>query len=90
MSLTRKDFTATVLTALAVLAFFATHEAWNIRLGLVWHWNGLACKCYENCYHPLCNVADNGILIVNQLTSRAHGFNVPPRDDTNTSPAFPR
>jgi hypothetical protein len=32
MSLSRKDFTATVLTALAVLAFLATHEAWNVWL----------------------------------------------------------
>jgi hypothetical protein len=44
----------------------ATHEAWNIGLGLVWHWDGQARKCYENCYRPLFNVADNGILIVDQ------------------------
>jgi len=30
--LSRKDFTATVLTALAVLAFFATHEGWDVWL----------------------------------------------------------
>jgi hypothetical protein len=44
----------------------ATHEAWNIGLGLVWHWDGQARKCFENCYRPLFNVADNGILIVDQ------------------------
>lgn len=32
MSLSRKDFTATVLTVVAVLAFFATHEGWNVWL----------------------------------------------------------
>jgi hypothetical protein len=32
MTLTRKDAAATVLTALAVLAFVATHEAWNVWL----------------------------------------------------------
>jgi hypothetical protein len=32
MALTRKDFAATVLTALAVLAFTATHEGWNVWL----------------------------------------------------------
>jgi hypothetical protein len=32
MSLTRKDAVATVLTALGVLAFFATHESWNVWL----------------------------------------------------------
>ena len=30
--LSRKDFTATVLTALAVLVFFATHEGWDVWL----------------------------------------------------------
>lgn len=32
VSLTRKDAAATVLTALAVLAFAATHEGWNVWL----------------------------------------------------------
>lgn len=32
MTLDRKDFAATLLTALAVLAFFATHEGWNVWL----------------------------------------------------------
>jgi len=32
MTLTRKDAAATLLTALAVLIFFATHEAWNVAL----------------------------------------------------------
>jgi hypothetical protein len=32
MTLTRKDLAATLLTALAVLAFFATHQGWNVWL----------------------------------------------------------
>jgi hypothetical protein len=32
MALTRKDLIATVLTALAVFVFFATHEGWNVWL----------------------------------------------------------
>jgi hypothetical protein len=32
MTLTRKDAAATLLTALAVLTFFATHEGWNVAL----------------------------------------------------------
>ena len=32
MTLTRKDGLATVLTALAVLAFVATHQAWDVWL----------------------------------------------------------
>jgi hypothetical protein len=32
VSLTRKDAAATVLTALAVLAFAATHQGWNVWL----------------------------------------------------------
>jgi hypothetical protein len=32
MTLTRKDAIATVLTALAVAAFVATHEGWNVWL----------------------------------------------------------
>ena len=32
MSLTRKDAGATVLTALAVLVFAATHQGWNVWL----------------------------------------------------------
>jgi hypothetical protein len=32
MTLTRKDAVATTLTGLAVLAFLATHEAWNVPL----------------------------------------------------------
>jgi hypothetical protein len=32
MTLTRKDLAATLLTALAVLVFFATHEGWNVWL----------------------------------------------------------
>jgi hypothetical protein len=32
MAFARKDFAATVLTALAVLTFAATHEGWNVWL----------------------------------------------------------
>jgi hypothetical protein len=32
MTQARKDLVATLLTALAVLAFFATHEGWNVWL----------------------------------------------------------
>ena len=32
MAINRKDVTATVLTTLAVLAFFATHQGWNVWL----------------------------------------------------------
>ena len=32
MAFTRKDLTATVLAALAVLAFAATHQGWNVWL----------------------------------------------------------
>lgn len=32
MMLSRKDWAATVLTALVVLTFFATHEGWNVWL----------------------------------------------------------
>lgn len=32
MTLTRKDAAATFLTSLVVLAFLATHEAWNVPL----------------------------------------------------------
>ena len=32
MALTRRDLAATVLTALAVLVFAATHEGWNVWL----------------------------------------------------------
>jgi hypothetical protein len=32
MALTRKDLVATVLTALAVVVFAATHEGWNLWL----------------------------------------------------------
>jgi hypothetical protein len=46
----------------------ASHEAWNVGVGLVWHWDGQARKCFDNCYRPLFNVADNGTLIVDQQT----------------------
>ena len=32
MTLTRKNAAATLLTTLAVLTFFATHEGWNVAL----------------------------------------------------------
>jgi hypothetical protein len=39
MTLTRKDAVATSLTWLAVLAFLATHESWNVPLiGSNHHW----------------------------------------------------
>jgi hypothetical protein len=44
----------------------ASQEAWNIGLNLVWHWDCQAHKCFENCYRPMFNVADNGTLIVDQ------------------------
>ena len=44
----------------------ATQEAWNIGLGLVWHWDRQARKSFDNCYRPMFNVADNGTLIVDQ------------------------
>jgi hypothetical protein len=44
----------------------ANQEAWNISLGLVWHWDCQAHHCFDNCYRPLFNVADNGSLIVDQ------------------------
>ena len=42
----------------------ATNESWNIAMGLVWHWDGQARKCFNNCYRPMFNVADNGLLIL--------------------------
>jgi hypothetical protein len=44
----------------------ASQEAWNISLGLVWHWDGQARKSHENCYRPMFNVADNGYLILTE------------------------
>ena len=45
----------------------ASQEAWNISLGLVWHWDCQAHKCFENCYRPMFNVADNSThFIVDQ------------------------
>ncbi len=44
----------------------ASQEAWNIGLGLVWHWDAQARKCFNNCYRPMFNVADNGTLIIDQ------------------------
>jgi hypothetical protein len=44
----------------------ASQEAWNIGLGLVWHWDHQARKSFENCYRPFFNVADNGTLILDQ------------------------
>jgi hypothetical protein len=42
----------------------ASQEAWNVGLGLVWHWDCRARKSHNNCYRPLFNVADNGYLII--------------------------
>jgi hypothetical protein len=36
------------------------------RPRLVWQWDGQARKCFDNCYQPMFNVADNGLLIVDQ------------------------
>ena len=44
----------------------AAHEAWNIGLALVWHWDCRARKCHSSCYRPMFNVADNGYLIVDE------------------------
>jgi len=49
----------------------ASHEAWNIGITLVWHWDSRARKCHSNCYRPLFNVADNGILIVDERPGAA-------------------
>jgi hypothetical protein len=48
----------------------ASQEAWNISLGLVWHWDGQARKCFSNCYRPLFDVANNGTLIVDQQDTK--------------------
>jgi hypothetical protein len=42
----------------------ASQEAWNLGLGLVWHWDRQARKSFDNCYRPYFNVADNGTLII--------------------------
>jgi hypothetical protein len=42
----------------------ASQEAWNISVGLAWHWDCRARRSHSNCYRPLFNVADNGYLIV--------------------------
>jgi hypothetical protein len=44
----------------------ASHEAWNLGISLIWHWDCRARKMHSNCYRPLFNVADNGILIVDE------------------------
>ena len=48
----------------------AGDEAWNIRLGMVWHWDCRARKPFDNPYRPLFNVADNGYMIID---SRENG-----------------
>jgi hypothetical protein len=42
----------------------ATQEAWNLSIGLVWHWDFRARRCHTNCYRPLFDVADNGWMII--------------------------
>ena len=42
----------------------ASQEAWNLSIGLVWHWNFRARSCHSNCYRPLFDVADNGWMII--------------------------
>lgn len=49
----------------------ASQEAWNIGLGLVWHWDCRARRCHDSCYRPMFNVADNGYLIVDDRPGRA-------------------
>jgi hypothetical protein len=44
----------------------ATEEAWNIHLGMVWHWGAAARTSHDNPYRPLFNVANNGYLIVDK------------------------
>ncbi|HEX2473109.1 MAG TPA: DUF6666 family protein [Lacipirellulaceae bacterium] len=44
----------------------AAHEAWNIGISLVWHWDSRARKSHSNCYRPLFNVADNGYMIIDE------------------------
>ncbi|MFO0790148.1 MAG: DUF6666 family protein [Pirellulales bacterium] len=44
----------------------ASSEAWNVGVGLVWHWDCQARKCHDNCYRPLFDVANNGSLIVDR------------------------
>jgi hypothetical protein len=44
----------------------ATQEAWNIGIGIVWQWDHQARRCFDNCYRPMFNVADNSYLIVDQ------------------------
>jgi hypothetical protein len=44
----------------------AAHEAWNIGISLIWHWDSRARKCHSNCYRPLFNVADNGYMIIDE------------------------
>jgi hypothetical protein len=54
----------------------ASKEAWNIGLGLVWHFHNQARKCHQNCYRPLFNVADNGTLIVHERSDSPQIFEV--------------
>jgi hypothetical protein len=42
----------------------ASEEAWNIQLGIVWHWGCTARKSHNNPYRPLFNVANNGTMII--------------------------
>ncbi len=53
----------------------ASQEAWNIGLGLVWHWGCRGARqSYCSPYRPLFNVADNGSLIIDdRLGMEVHG-----------------
>ncbi len=42
----------------------ASQEAWNLSIGLVWHWDFRARRCHSNYYRPLFDVADNGWMII--------------------------
>lgn len=44
----------------------ASEEAWNINLGLVWHWGCTARSSHCNPYRPLFNVANNGYMILDR------------------------
>jgi hypothetical protein len=52
----------------------ASKEAWNVGIGLVWHFHNQARKCHKNCYRPLFNVADNGYLILHERSNSAQTF----------------
>jgi hypothetical protein len=52
-------------------AVAASEEAWNLSIGLVWHWDFRARRCHSNCYRPLFDVADNGWMIIDDRPGAA-------------------